>query len=90
MGQKILMAIGIMHMANDVLGEVAEVSQHYQAGRDYISSEEYDQDLIAVRRIEKMSSFVMVFMMVLWAILIIGTIYLCVTGNDIVLRLLHL
>lgn len=46
--------------------------------------------MVEVQKLRKRTDFVAGLTVVLWLVLIIGTIVLCVTGNDIVLELLHL
>lgn len=75
--------------ANEVLKGVNDVRDHYRTGRDY-----YDQqregELIKAQKISRRSDFVANLMVILWVVFIVGTIILCVTGNDIVLKVLHL
>ena len=56
----------------------------------YYNSNQAKADLMVVQKLRKRTDFVAGLTVVLWLVLIIGTIVLCVTGNDIVLELLHL
>lgn len=75
--------------ANEVLKGVNDVRDHYRAGRDYYDRER-EGELIKAQKISRRSDFVSNLMVILWVVFIVGTIILCVTGNDIVLKVLHL
>jgi hypothetical protein len=66
------------------------VRDHYRSGKKYYNSKKAQVDFAKAEKFNRQSDFVTGLMVVLWLVLIIGTIVLCVTGNDIVLELLHL
>lgn len=76
--------------ANNALGGVNDVRSHYQNGKNYYNSEQRKMDFAKAEKIDNKSSFVSVLMIVLWVIQIIGTIVMCVSGNDMILQYLHL
>ena len=71
-----------LNATNKVLNSMTEISDHYV--------NQAKADLMVVQKLRKRTDFVAGLTVVLWLVLIIGTIVLCVTGNDIVLKLLHL
>ena len=78
-----------LNATNKVLNSMTEISDHYVNGKKY-NSNQAKADLMVVQKLRKRTDFVAGLTVVLWLVLIIGTIVLCVTGNDIVLELLHL
>lgn len=66
------------------------MSRRYVNGKKYYNSNQAKADLMVVQKLRKRTDFVAGLTVVLWLVLIIGTIVICVTGNDIVLELLHL
>lgn len=61
----------------------------YRTGQDYYEKQR-EGELIKAQKISRRSDFVANLMVILWVVFIVGTIILCVTGNDIVLKVLHL
>lgn len=80
----------VLNATNKVLNSMTEISDHYVNGEKYYNSKQAKADLVEVQKLRKRTDFVAGLTVVLWLVLIIGTIVLCVTGNDIVLELLHL
>lgn len=80
----------IVNVANNTIKGVSDVRDHYRSGKKYYNSEEAQVDFAKAEKLSQKSDFVTGLMVVLWLVLIIGTIVLCVTGNDIVLEFLHL
>lgn len=82
-----------MDTANGVLGAANDARatyRHYKQGKEYRNSEEAWEDFAEAKRINKIDEAVF-RMNAIFVVLMIGvTIVLCVTGNDIVLRLLHI
>ena len=79
----------VMDTANNTLDGVNDVRNHYKNGKRYLKEQSAEDD-IKVQKINRKTNFVVRLMLILWAVMIIGTIVLCVTGNDIVLQVLHL
>lgn len=79
-----------LNATNKVLNSMTEISDHYVNGKKYYNSKKAQVDFAKAEKFNRQSDFVTGLMVVLWLVLIIGTIVLCVTGNDIVLELLHL
>ena len=79
----------VMDTANNTLEGVNDVRNHYKNGKRYLKEQSTEDD-IKVQKINRKTNFVVRLMLILWAVMIIGTIVLCVTGNDIVLQVLHL
>lgn len=79
----------VMDTANNTLDGVNDVRNHYKNGKRYLKEQSAEDD-IKVQKINRKTNFVVRLMLILWAMMIIGTIVLCVTGNDIVLQVLHL
>lgn len=79
----------VMDTANNTLEGVNDVRNHYKNGKRYLKEQSAEDD-IKVQKINRKTNFVVRLMLILWAVMIIGTIVLCVTGNDIVLQMLHL
>lgn len=79
----------VMDVANSTLNGVNDVRNHYKKGKRYLKEQSVKDD-IKVQKIKRKTNFVVRLMLILWAMMIIGTIVLCVTGNDIVLQVLHL
>ncbi len=79
----------VMDTANNTLDGVNDVRNHYKNGKRYLKEQSAEDD-IRVHKINRKTNFVVRLMLILWAVMIIGTIVLCVTGNDIVLQVLHL
>lgn len=82
-------ANNIMDTANNTLEGVNDVRNHYKNGKRYLKEQSAEDD-IKVQKINRKTNFVVRLMLILWAVMIIGTIVLCVMGNDIVLQVLHL
>lgn len=79
----------VMDTANNTLEGVNDVRNHCKNGKRYLKEQSAEDD-IKVQKINRKTNFVVRLMLILWAVMIIGTIVLCVTGNDIVLQMLHL
>lgn len=79
----------VMDTANNTLEGVNDVRNHYKNGKRYLKEQSAEDD-IKVQKINRKTNFVVRLMLILWAVMIIGTIVLCVMGNDIVLQVLHL
>ena len=79
-----------LNATNKVLNSMTEISDHYVNGKKYYNSNQAKADLMVVQKLRKRTDFVAGLTVVLWLVLIIGTIVLCVTGNDIFFELLHL
>lgn len=79
-----------LNKANNALEGVNDVRNHYRSGRAYYNSEQAKADFAKASKINRKSYFVSYLMVILWVVIIIGTIVLCVTGNDIILEVLHL
>ena len=79
-----------LNATNKVLNSMTEISDHYVNGKKYYNSNQAIADLMVVQKLRKRTDFVAGLTVVLWFVLIIVIIVLCVTGNDIVLELLHL
>lgn len=76
--------------ANNTLKGVSDVRDHYRSGKKYYNSKKAQVGFAKAEKFNRQSDFVTGLMVVLWLVFIIGTIVLCVTGNDIVLEFLHL
>ena len=79
----------VMDTANNTLEGVNDVRNHYKNGKRYLKEQSAEDDIM-VQKINRKTNFVVRLMLILWAVMIIGTIVLCVMGNDIVLQVLHL
>lgn len=79
-----------MNIANSTLEGVNDVRNHYRYGRDYYYSDEAKADFAKAKKINRRTDFIAGLTVILWIAIIIGTIVLCVTGNDIILQILHL
>lgn len=73
----------------DHLSNAIDVVDHVSSAADYMKSERYRLERELIKKYEKKVDTLVAFFLILWLSMIIGTIVLCVSGNDIILRLLH-
>lgn len=76
----------VMQVANDA----NETYKHYQYSMKFRNSEEGQTELAEAKRLNAIGEVVFKVNIILIVLMIAATIILCVTGNDIVLRLLHI
>lgn len=67
-----------------------DVADHVSYGIKYRNSKYFKNDRSRANKIDSFAHYLGWFFIILWGMIIIGTIVLCVTGNDIVLRFLSL
>lgn len=82
-----------MGAANSVLNaanDARETYRYFQDNKGYRYSEKGQSDYAEAKRIEKIDEAVCMTTAILIILMIVVTIVLCVMGNDIVLRLLHI
>ena len=74
----------------DTIKNITGTVYHAVEGLEYYASEKYQADRRKADRINTFSRFLLIFTIILWAAILITTIVLCATGNDVVLRFLSL
>ena len=74
-------AMDTLNNVSRVTGDISTIGKSYKKRKMDKESGELDRILYPS------SSF---YTLILWAALIIATIFLCITGNDVVLRFLHI
>lgn len=79
-------ASGVLNVANDA----REIYRHYENRRSFRDSEEGKAKLAKAERIDEIGEVVFKMNVIIIFLMIVITIALCVTGNDILLRLLHI
>ena len=90
----------VMDATNKVVNNVGNVVKaandaratyrHYEKRKGYRDSEEGKEKLAKAERIEKIDAIVFRINVILVVSIIVATIALCMSGNDIVLKLLHI
>lgn len=71
------------HSAMNIANNISENSQ-------YSKTDQYKNDFLKSIKIETKSRRLLKFSLLLWTLMIVITIILCIIGNDIILRFLHI
>lgn len=83
----------VMNAANSAIGTANEIDntyEYYKKRQAFKNSKEGQAQFAKAARLDKISNFVATLTVILWLVQIIGTIVLCVGGNDMILAILHL
>lgn len=73
-----------------VTGDISSIGKSYNRRQKDKESGELDRINQEVRRYDQKMNRLAICTLVLWVAVIIATIILCLTGNDVVLSFLHL
>ncbi len=76
-------AVNVKKRSSNVIKNLIE-------GQNYSKTEKYKKELAEAKRIDKKGDRMMYFFIVLWLIMIGATIIMCIMGNDVLLRVLHI
>lgn len=79
-------ASGVLNVANDA----RETYRHYEKKKGFKDSEKGKAQLAEAERIDEIGEVIFKMNVIVIVLMIVIMIVLCVTGNDIVLRLLHI
>ena len=69
---------------------VEKIVTAYRSNKEYQNSQEWQEELRQIEKYARLSTIIESIYLLLWLTMIIATIVLCCTGNDIVLRFLHI
>lgn len=86
-------ASDLLDFANEVRDEYREgvrFANHVDDAIDYYNSEEREMDLQIIESYDRKNNISAILFIILWILIIVATIVLCVTGNDVILKLLHI
>ena len=76
--------------ALDFANEVRDDVKYLDDKRKYYLSGKFKNDRQFVEKLQKQTTSILRFTLLMWIILILATITLCVIGNDVILRFLNL
>ena len=74
----------------DTVENIFDVVAHAKVGYQYRKSEHYREACRKAAKIDRFAFGLAWFFIILWIFIAIGTVVLCVTGNDCILRFLSL
>lgn len=83
-------AMDTLNNVSRVTGDISTIGKSYKKRKMDKESGELDRINQEIIRYDKKGSRLIRCTLILWAALIIATIFLCITGNDVVLRFLHI
>ena len=90
MGNIIITIDKICKTISGTINSGMDIKGSFDSAHSYYNSSQRKADLAKANKIYKKERIFMKFSIILWIAIIVSTIYLCVTGNDIVLKLLHI
>ncbi|MCI7132106.1 MAG: hypothetical protein MSA09_16445 [Lachnospiraceae bacterium] len=62
----------------------------YKSNKEYRNSQEWQEEIRQIKKYARIATILESIYLLLWLAMIVGTIALCCTGNDVVLRFFHI
>lgn len=88
--RKISQGLDTANQIRDTVQEGIDIKNHIGAAKRYHDSGQYKRDKKLADKYESKERRWMICSFLLWVIMIIATIVLCISGNDVILQLLYL